>query len=92
MTYLAKSFRLGVLFETERREVHSRAEHLCLCQNTDTANTVNLHLHVWVTIGVAQVSQMRAPGCILCVTFHNDGVFVEGIRESESGLGFLPRV
>jgi hypothetical protein len=90
MTYLAESFSLGVLLEAECREVHSRAEDLCLCQNTDTTDTVNLHLHVWVTVRVAQVSQMWTPGGVFCVTLHNDRIFVKGVRKGEGRFRLLP--
>jgi len=92
MTYLAKTFGLSVLLETEGREVNTRTEDLCLCQNTDTADTVDLHLHVWVTVRVAEVGQMRSPGSVFSVAFDNDSVFVEGISKRERGLGFLPGV
>jgi hypothetical protein len=76
-TYLAETLGLCVLLETEGREMNTRAEDLCLGQDTDTTNTVNLHLHVRVAIGVAQVGQMRTPSSIFCITLNNDSVFVE---------------
>lgn len=91
-TYLAESFGLCVLFEAEGREMDARAEDLCLGQDTDTTNTVNLHLHVRVAVGVTQVGQMRTPSGILCIALNDDGVFVERVGQSESGLGLLPRV
>lgn len=54
-TYLAKTFGFGVLLETESREVDTRTEHFCLCQDTDTTDTVNLHFHVWVAVWIAEV-------------------------------------
>jgi hypothetical protein len=65
-----------MFLEAESREVHARAEHLRLGEDTNTSNTVNLHLHVWVTIRITQVGQMRTPGSILGVPFDNDGVLV----------------
>ena len=81
-----------MLFETEGREVNTGAEDLGLGQNTDTANTVNLHFHVWVAIGIAQVGQVGPPGGVLCITFDNNGIFVKSIGEGKSRLGLLPRV
>src|SRR5690242_7502840 len=81
-----------MLLETESREVDTRTEDLGLSQNTDTTNSVNLHLHIWITVGVAEVCQMRSPSSVLCVSFDNDSVFIEGVGERERGLGFLPGV
>jgi hypothetical protein len=92
MTYLAESFSLSVLLETECGEVHSRAEDLRLCQDTDTTDTVNLHLHVWVTVRVAQIRQMRAPRGVLCITFHNDRVLIKSIGERKGSFRLLPGV
>ena len=78
-SYLAKPFSLCVLLETESGEVNTRAEHPGFGQDTDTADTVNLHLHVWVAIGVAEVGQMRSPCSILCVSFDNDSILIESI-------------
>lgn len=91
-TYLAKTFSLSMLLETESREVDTRAEDLRLCQDTDSTNTINLHLHIWVTVGVAEVGQMRAPSGVLCVTFYNDCILVESVGEGEGSLRFLPGV
>lgn len=90
--YLAKSFSLRMLLETESREMDTRAEDLRLCQNTDTTDTVNLHLHIWIAVRVAEVSQMRSPGSVLCIAFDNDSIFVKSISKRESGLRFLPGV
>lgn len=92
MSYLAEPFCLGVLLKTECGEVATGAEDLGFCKNADTTDTVNFHFHVRVTIGVAKVCQMRAPGRVLCVTLYNDGVLIERIRKSKRSLGLLPRV
>lgn len=92
MSYLAESFCLSMLLETERREVAAGAEDLCFCEDTDTTNTVDFHFHVRVTVWVAKVGQVRAPCCVLCVTFHNDCVLIKGVCKSKRSLGFLPRV
>jgi hypothetical protein len=79
-----------VLLEAEGREMHARTEHAGLGQDADTANTINLHLHVWVAIGITEVGQMRTPCSILGVALHNDGIFVEGICQGQGRLGLLP--
>lgn len=90
ITYLAESLGLRVLLETEGREMDAGTEDLCLGQDTDTTNTVDLHLHVRVTIGIAQVSQMRTPSGVFCITLYDDSVFVECVGQSQSSLGLLP--
>ena len=91
-TYLAKTFSLSMLLEAESREVDTRAEDLRLCQDTDTTDTIDLHLHIRITVGVAEVGQMRSPGSIFCVALYDDSVFIERVSERERGLGFLPGV
>lgn len=91
-TYLAKTFSLSMLLEAESREVDTRAEDLRLCQDTDTTDTIDLHLHIRITVGVAEVGQMRSPGSIFCVALYDDSVFIERVSEREGGLGFLPGV
>lgn len=90
--HLTESFRLGVLLETESREVHTVTEDESLGQNTDTTNTVNLHLHVRVAVGVAQVGKMGPPRGVLGVALDNDGVFIQCIGKSQGRLRLLPRV
>lgn len=92
VAYLAESFCLSVLLKTECREVDTRAENLGFRKNANTTNTINFHLHVWVTVGVAEVGQMRAPSGVLCVTFYNDCILVESVGEGEGSLRFLPGV
>jgi hypothetical protein len=92
MAYLAESLGLSVLLKTERREVDTGTEDLGFRKNANTTNTVNLHFHVWVTVGVAKVGQMRAPSSVLCVSLYNDCILVESVGESKSSLGFLPGV
>ena len=67
-------------------------KYLGLGQDTDAANSINLHLHVRIAIGVTQVCQVGSPCRILGIAFHNDSVFVEGIRKSQRRFGFLPGV
>ena len=68
-TYLAKTFSLSMLLETESREVDTRAEDLRLCQDTDSTNTINLHLHIWVTVGVAEVGQIELAERIFAIAW-----------------------
>jgi hypothetical protein len=92
VTYLAKAFSLSVLLEAESGEVNTGAEDLCLSKNTDTTHTIYLHFHIWVAIRIAKVGQMRSPSSVLCVPFHNNSVFVEGVGKREGSLRFLPGV
>ena len=66
--------------------MHASPEDLSLSKDTDTANAVKLHLHVWVTIGIAQVGKVRPPRSILCITFDNDRVFIESVCQLECSL------
>jgi hypothetical protein len=91
-TYLAKAFGLGMLFETESGEVGTLAEDLCLRKNTDTTDTINLHLHVWIAVRIAQIGQMRSPCSVLGISFNNNSVLVEGVGKRKGRLGFLPGV
>jgi len=77
--YLAEAFCFCMFFKAECREVNSRSEDFRFCQNTDTANTVDLHFHVGIAIWVSQISEMRAPSGILSITFNNDGIFIQSI-------------
>jgi hypothetical protein len=72
--------------------MHTGAEHLGLCENTDTSNTVNLHLHIRVAIGITEISQMRSPGGVLCVTLDDDRILVECVGQLKGGFGLLPGV
>lgn len=91
-TYLAEAFGLGMLLETEGREVDTGSEDSGLGQDTDAPHSIDLHFHIRVAVGVAQVGQVRAPGRVLGVALHDDGVFVERVGEGQRRLGFLPRV
>lgn len=81
-----------MLLKTKSWEMHSGAKHSCFSEDTDTPNTVEVHLHVRIAVRVAEISQMRPPGRIFGVSFHNNRILVQGIGQRESGLGFLPRV
>ena len=91
-TDLSEALGLRVFLETEGREVDTVAEDESLGQNTDTTDTVNLHLHVRVAVRVAQVCKMRTPRGVLGVTLDDDGIFVQGIGQGQGGLRLLPRV
>jgi hypothetical protein len=91
-SYLAKPFRLCMLLEAECREVDARTEYPGLGQNTYTTNAVNLHLHVWVAIGITEVGQMRPPGGILSISFDDDSILVESVSQCKCRLRFLPRI
>ena len=79
-----------MLLKAKGGEVDTLSEDFRFGENRHTTDAVNLHFHIGVAIGVAEVGQMRAPGSILCVSFHNDSVLVKGVGEREGGFGFLP--
>lgn len=51
-TYLAEAFGLSVLFERERWEVRAGTEHFGLREDRHSAYAVDLHLYIWVAVGV----------------------------------------
>lgn len=72
--------------------MYAGAEYARFREDGNTADTVEFHFNVWVAEGVAEVSEMRTPCCVLGVSFYNDCVFVEGFSETESCFGLLPGV
>ena len=81
-----------MLFKAESREMDAGPEDAGLGENADTANAINFHFHVRVTVRVPEVGKMGPPCGVFRVSFHNDGVLVQGIGKSERSLGLLPRV
>ncbi len=81
-----------MLLKAKCREMDAVAENPCLGQDADTPNAVDLHLHVRIAIGVSKIGKVRPPRCVFGIAFHNYGVFVECVSQSEGGLGLLPRV
>lgn len=81
-----------MLLKAKSGKMHTSAEHTRLGQDTHASDAVNLHFHVGIAKGVAEVGEVGPPGGVLGVAFDDDGVFVEGVGEGEGGLGFLPRV
>lgn len=68
------------------------SEDLGPCKDTHTPDAVDLHFHVGITVRVAQIRKMRSPGRILRVALDNDRILVQCVGQSQSGLGFLPRI
>ena len=79
-----------MFLEAECREVNAVTENLGLCQDTHSANAVDLHFHIRIAIGVTEIREMGTPGGILCVSLHNDCIFVESICERERSFGLGP--
>lgn len=90
MSYLAKALGFGMLLEAKGWEMNASTEYPGLCQNTDTTNAIQFHFHVRVTVGVAEVGEMRPPCRVLGVPLHDDCVFIECIGQCQCSLGFLP--
>lgn len=88
--HLSEALGLCVLLEAESREVDTGSEDACLSQNADTSHAIDLHFHVWITIGVPQISQMRPPCRILSVALDNHSILIQGISQGQSCLRFLP--
>lgn len=84
--YLAKAFCLSMLLKAKCREVYAGAENPCLREDTNTTNTIKLHLHIRITVRVTKVSKVRAPRCILGISLHDNCIFVERVGKSESGF------
>lgn len=70
----------------------ARSEDLGLGQNTDTTHSVNLHFHIGVAVGIAQVGKVRSPRGVLGITLDDNGVLVERVCQGQGRLRFLPRV
>lgn len=81
--YLSKAFSFGMLFKAEGWEMDPRAKDPRFGEDADTANTVDLHLHVRITVGVSQICQMWSPCRVFCVALHDDGIFVQSVCECE---------
>lgn len=63
-----------------------------LGKNGYATDAVQLHFDVWVAVGVTQVGQMGPPRGIFSVALNDDGVFVKGLCQAKSCLGFLPGI
>lgn len=57
------------------------AEHLCFGQDTNSANAVDFHLRVWVSVGVAKVGKVGAPRGVFGVALDDHGVLIERVGE-----------
>lgn len=75
-----------MLLKTKGREMDSVSEDASLGQNTDASDTIDLHLHIWVTVRVTEVGQVRPPRCIFSVSFDNHGVLIKSVSQSESSF------
>jgi hypothetical protein len=65
-----------MLLEAESRKVDAGSEYTSLGQNADTSYSIDLHLHIWISVGVSQVGQMGPPRRILGVSFDDNGILV----------------
>jgi len=72
-----------MLLEAESWEVDAGTEDFSFGKNTDSANAIDLHFHIWVTVGVAKVGQMRAPCSIFGVTLNDNRVLIKCIRQGK---------
>lgn len=74
------------------REVDTCAEDLCLCQNANTANAIEVHLHVGVAKWIAQISKVRSPCGVLGVSFHDNRILIYCLCQSQSRFRLLPGI
>lgn len=81
-----------MLLETKGWEVYTSTEYPGFGQNTDTSDPVQLHLHIWIAVGIAEVGQVRPPRSVLGISFHDDSILIQGIRKCQCSLRFLPGV
>lgn len=88
--HLSKALGLCMFLEAEGREVDAGSEYTGFGQNADTPHSINLHFHIWISVGVSQVGQVGPPCRILGVSFNNDSILVQGIRQRQSSLRLLP--
>lgn len=65
-----------MLLKTEGREVDPSTKNARLRQDTDASDPIQLHLHVWVTVGIAQVREVWSPGRVLGVALYDYGILV----------------
>lgn len=70
----------------------SGAKYSRFGKDADTPDAIQLHFHIAVAIGIAEVSQVRPPRRILGISFHNDCIFIQGLGQSQRRLRFLPRI
>lgn len=74
--HLAKALGLCMLLEAEGRKVDAGSEHTGFGQDADTSYSINLHLHIWISVGVSQVGQVGPPCRILGVSLNDDSILV----------------
>ena len=71
------------------REMDTCAEDLCLGQNADTANAVEVHLHVRIAKWIAQVGKVRSPCGVLGISLHDNCILIYCLRQSQSRFRLL---
>lgn len=91
-TNFSETFSLRMLLERESREVSTSPENPSFGKNTNTTDTINVHLHIRVTIGVPKVGKMRPPGSVFRVPLDDNCIFVKSVGKSQGSFGLLPRV
>jgi hypothetical protein len=80
------------LSKGECGEMGTSSEHACFCKDTDTSDSINLHLDIRITIWVTEISQMRSPGGVFGISLDDDGIFIECLSKRKGGLGLLPGI
>lgn len=80
--YLAETLGFCMLLETESWEMDTVSENASFGKDTDTSDSVDLHLHIWITVRVSEVGQMWPPCGVLGITLNNHSIFIQGICQS----------
>lgn len=90
--HLSEALGLCVFLKAEGREVNTISEDASFGEDADTPDSIDLHLHIRITVGIPQVGQMWPPCRILGVALDNHSILIQGISQGQGRLRFLPRV
>lgn len=91
-SYLAKCLRFRVLLKAKGGKMHTGTEYLGFGQNADTADAVDFHLHIWVSVRIPEIGQMWPPCSILGVALYDDCILIQCLGQCQGRLRLLPRV
>jgi hypothetical protein len=70
-----------MFLKAECRKMDSGSKDTCFREYAHTANTINLHLHIRITVGISKIRKMGTPSGILCISLNDDRVFIQGVRQ-----------
>lgn len=64
--------------------------NVCLDQNVDTTNTIQLNLNIFVFAPIPHLTHVFAPSVEFLVAFDNDCVLRQAVRELSAFVGLDP--